>query len=168
FTPKDFLPVSAVNGIVNFRIKHCEEVFTNALNYDIRFSAPHINGITKKNVSCFDSQDGEVTITFDRPLETNEYLNIAIVDLEKPEGGGVYEVVKNANNIISLDGSDRITIDGLSAGEGQYAIQLVAGLNGVIYYSDGTNHSGTFEVERPDSVNFSVTEVVNVFCNDGD
>ncbi len=168
FIPKDFLPISAVNSSVNFRIKHCEEVFTNVLNYDLRFSAPHITNITKKNVTCFDSQDGEVAITFDRPLETNEYLNIAIVDLEKPEGGGVYEVVKNANNITSLDGSNRIIIQGLPAGEGQYAIQLVAGLNGVIYYSDGTNHSGTFEVERPDRVHFSVTDVVNVYCNDGD
>src|SRR5690606_17286328 len=101
-------------------------------------------------------------------LETNEYLNIAIVDLEKPEGGGVYEVVKNANNITSLAGSNSITIDGLPAGEGQYAIQLVVGLNGVIYYSDGTSHSGTFEIERADRVQFTVTEVVNVYCNDGD
>ncbi len=172
--PKDFLPREVINNpekSVNFRIKTCEYYFPseNVLNYRITNSAPHILGIVTENVSCYDSSDGKVTVEFDRALKPGETMDIAIADLTKPNNDGLsYDTVKNENGVV-LDEENKITVGGLPAGEGEYAIQMVVGQGGDIYYSDGISHSEPFKITRPDNpVDFEIDTVVNNWCNDGD
>src|SRR5690606_34392983 len=104
--PEDFLPTDVINDpekSVNFRIKTCKYYFPseNVLNYRITNSAPHISAIVPENVSCYDSSDGEVTIEFDRALKPNEFMNIAIADLTKPNNDALsYATVKNENDVV--------------------------------------------------------------------
>lgn len=161
--PEDFLPVSAIGENVNFRILHCGEQATNILNYEIRLSAPHITNITPVDLPCHDSVGGgQVTITFDRPLYGDEIISIVL----RAEDDNQF--LGDSNNITSFDGSNRITIDDLTAYEGNINIQIISGSGGVGYYSDGENQTGTFTINPTlTPVTFSIDDVRDVFCNGG-
>lgn len=147
---------------------------SNVIQFQYLKTAPKLIA-EPTEVSCYDSQDGQIRITFDRPLETNESLDISLVDLSRREGEDDtngrprYAVVKTYNNISDFDDSNSILFDDLppstSAG---FRIDLVGSGGSVPLYTGGINHTAIVNVNRPIPVSFQITDVINVWCNDGD
>ncbi|PKV50781.1 putative secreted protein (Por secretion system target) [Aquimarina sp. MAR_2010_214] len=190
-TPEDFLPTSVIGKTIYFRILPClNKPSENVVSYRIHRSAPRIiaPGVTTP-VSCYDSTDGTLELTFDRSLEkptppgnTGDNLSISIADLSKPDvkpdGTIVYDVVKTYNNI-DIDkfntAGNKILLDGLppSNVEG-FRVDLVGGYIvggvGTVYYTGDASHTTVFQIGRPDLVAFvgePKDNKVDVWCHDG-
>src|SRR5690606_31079935 len=148
---------------------------SNVIQFQYLKTAPHIVSADSTPVSCYDSDDGEVTITFGRALETGESLNITIGDRSRPtglsddNGNPLYENSVTYNDITQFDASNSIVINGLSPSmEDGYAISMMGGDNSINLYTGGEEHTDEFNIDRPIPVSFQITDVINVWCNDGD
>ncbi|WP_024769065.1 T9SS type A sorting domain-containing protein [Aquimarina macrocephali] len=172
--PQDFLPKSAIGQNIYFRILPCaDKPSENIVSFRLRRSAPHIvSPPTTTDVSCYDSIDGEVRVTFDRALEPGDNLGIAVSDMSRPigtdpDGNTIYAAVKSYSNI-SLDGTNSYVLTGLPPSTAGFKLDMIGGYNGFVYYTGDTSHTAIVNINKPTPVSFEVTEIVDVWCNDGD
>src|SRR5690606_22890718 len=102
-------------------------------------------------------------------------LNITIGDRSRPtglfddNGNPLYESPITYNNITQFDASNSIVISGLlPSSEDGYAISILGGDNSINLYTGGEGHTDIFYINSPIPVSFQITDVINVWCNDGD
>ncbi|WP_109435532.1 T9SS type A sorting domain-containing protein [Aquimarina sp. AU119] len=166
---EDIFDESAIGRDILFRIAACDydgpEGY-EVVSYRIRKSAPKIIDVSTTPVSCFDATDGEITITFDRPLIGGDLFGFSISDRSDPDG----DVVANANNITTLDVGNTLTIRNLPPSNTDFLIEAIGTYDGEPYYTGEANHSAVFTIGRPAPVSF-VEEprdnAVNVYCFGG-
>ncbi|SHJ48249.1 Por secretion system C-terminal sorting domain-containing protein [Aquimarina spongiae] len=160
---------SVIGKEILFRIEGCEYIGDGeqqTINYQIRKSAPHIIDISTKPVSCYDATDGEVTLTFDRPLIEGDLFGFSISDNSSSDA----EIVANANNITTFQEGNTLTITNLPPSSTDFLIQALGTYEGATYFTGAPNHSATFVIDRPAPVAFieaPADNVVNVFCFGG-
>ncbi len=164
----DLFDESIIGKEIFFRTSACDNIGTqNVVGYEIRKSAPHIVGISTKPVSCYqDTDDGEVMLTFDRPLITGDLFGFSISDRSDPDG----DVIANENNVTSFEDGNTLTIRNLPSSTTDFLIEALGTYNGQAYYTEATNHSAIFTIERPTPVSFTdepSDNAVNVFCFEG-
>ncbi|WP_271782934.1 T9SS type A sorting domain-containing protein [Aquimarina algiphila] len=179
-TPSSFLPLTDIGKEIHIRTFSCTPATPpNTVSFKLRRSAPHIINNDPQDVNCYDTEDGSIKLTFDRPLETGDNLNIAVVDLSTPigtdpvTGATLYDLVKPFNTI-SFDASNSVLLDGLPAsilGSG-FRIDIIGGYNGLAYFSEAPSHTLTFDIGRPTPVAFigdpgADANKVDVWCNGG-
>jgi hypothetical protein len=146
---------------------------SNAIALEYLKSVPRIIGATSTDVSCYDSHDGTVYLTFDGPLDPGlEHLNISIEDFSRPDGvdtNGIptYHVIMTVNNITTLDSNNGILIEGISPSNPPTANNTRIRLFGEGYYTDATGHTANVNIGRPDYVSFDITNTIPVWCHDG-
>lgn len=178
--PESFLPKSDIGKEIHIRTYSCYAANPpSSISYKLRRSAPHIINSETKDVSCYDSRDengnsdGSLTLTFDRDLEPGDNFNISVVDLSKPLTGNAYDQVRPFSNI-TFNSSRQVVLDGLPASSSSgFRIDIIGGgYNGVPYFTEGTDHTLTFFINRPPPVAFvgepnADTNKVNVWCIGG-
>lgn len=158
-TPSSFLNETDLNQKIYFRINMCDNLVSeNIIFYDLRLSAPHIVSTILAPTTCFDADDGTVTIQFERPLKLDELLSIS---LQNTTNSFDYSVA----NIATLDSGNSYTITGLPIGD--YELSLLGLYNGINTYIGGSEHSDTFTITRPTPVEFTVSKV-DVWCTGGE
>jgi hypothetical protein len=158
---------------IDFRVVSCFEngsfISKSApVTLQVARSAPHIISSVPTDVTCFDSNDGVVKITFDRLLGCNgckdvnklipgdETLNYTLLNTS------TNTVVKIGNVIMNSDKTYIIT--GLDPGS--YKINFTGFYNNAPTYASGVNHTRTFIIKKPRPVAFT-TSKTNIWCNGG-
>ncbi len=178
--PNSFLNISDIGREIHIRTISCfGSTPSPSISYKLRRSAPHITNNVPEDVLCYDSIDGQVTLTFDRPLDPGDNFNISIVDLSKPDGvfGGVplFEEVKSFNNV-SFSAGNQLVLDGLPSSNALpdgFRVDIIGGgFNGVPYYTEAVDHTLVFEIGRPVPVAFvgepgADENIVDVWCING-
>lgn len=163
----EYFDESVIGKEVFFRTYACDYNGKKiAKGYKIRKSAPHIIDISTKPVSCYDATDGQVTLTFDKPLIESDQLSFTISDKSLPEGN----VVTNLNNITEFEDANQIIISNLPPSSKEFLIEMIGSNTDGILYTEGINHSASFKIERPVPVSFvgePADNVTNVYCYDG-
>ncbi|GAA4273756.1 T9SS type A sorting domain-containing protein [Aquimarina gracilis] len=163
----DIFDESVIGKEIFFRTSACDNEGTqNIVGYQIRRSAPHIIDVATKPVSCYDAQDGEVTLTFNRPLREGDLFGFSISDQSDPDG----DIIANANNISAFDSENKLTIDNLPPSTTNFLIEALGTYYGETYFTGAPNHSATFVINRPDPVAFvdePADHTTNVFCFGG-
>lgn len=165
-----FLPVSAVGKSIHVRVKSCFYAEpSDSRDYLIRYSAPNIikAQTATTDVSCYDSEDGTVVLTFDRALEpSRDILDYSILDLSE----GI--VIANAQlPITSFETGNTLTITGLPPSKTEFRINIFGSYNGEVYYTEGEEHYDEFSIGRNEYVRFvgePQDNVVNVWCHNGE
>ena len=163
----DLFDESVIGKEIFFRTSACDNIGTqNVVGYEIRKSAPRITGVSTTPVSCYDTEDGSITVTFDRPLQEGDLFGFTITDRSTPDG----EVVANLNDVISFGGNNEITIDNLPPSSTDFLVEMIGTSSGEPYYSGGPDRRAVFEIEKPTPVSFvdePSDNAVNVFCFGG-
>jgi hypothetical protein len=142
---------------IRFRIKppHTKTI-SDVLVLDMVPSAPHITGASVENASCYNGDDGAVTLSFDRDLIAGEKLCIL--------SGGLAETICDGINNKSL----RIT--GLSGGI-TYKFDLIGYYRKDNYehttYTGDTTHEKSVRIDHPTPISFRVESVTDVSCYEG-
>ncbi|UTD16532.1 T9SS type A sorting domain-containing protein [Tenacibaculum mesophilum] len=164
-------------SIFPFRFEDCP-ITSDEIFYKLTKSAPHIASVNTTNITCYEEEDGSIKINFDRELEPNESLSIAIEDLDKFEGyvNGVptYETVRSSSNVALMsDNSYTFNKDiGKGLRKGKFRVVLLGGgitaYNGDFWntYTGAPTHKFNFTIREPNPVEFSVTPT-NVWCHGG-
>ena len=175
--PSSFLGESTIGRDIHLRTKSCSYAEPSRfITYEIRRTSPKVLRVDPVPVSCYDgSSDGSVRFTFNRPLNPGENFNIAVTDLSREigivDGIQTYDTVESIENVTAFDANNSIVIGGLphSTPDG-FGISILSGEanSGDVYFSDGTNHSVRFDIERPQAVKIESLVGINVNCNDGD
>lgn len=158
---------SVIGRDIVFRTHSCDgEGSQNVLSYTVRRSAPRIVDFTTTPVSCYDAEDGSITVQFDRPLLDDDVFAFTVADLDDPDN----TVVANLNNVTEFDVNNQITIDGLPPSTTRFLLEMVGGLNGETYFTDSDDRRARFAIDRPTPVAFvdePADNAVNVFCYGG-
>ncbi|WP_411029857.1 T9SS type A sorting domain-containing protein [Spongiimicrobium sp. 3-5] len=136
--------------------------------------APHILSAIPNNVKCYDSNNGEVKINFDRALLPGETLNILIEDLDDQigtaNGNPIYETVKRVENIENLAADNSFVFNeaiGKSLPTGNFRVTLSGSYNGESTYTDGPDHTTSFVINKPTPITFTANKQNDVWCNGG-
>ncbi len=178
--PSSFLPFSAINKKVFFRINMCDDYISeNIIYYELRASAPDIKNIQPSKPLCFGSRDGSITITLGRELWPKESISFLVEDLSKPihSANGVtgYEVVESYANKTQNDFSKDpktglktiINLAGLSSGsKAGYRLRMLAGNKEGMFFTDGKNHEPKFNIGSYAPVDF-ISQTSDVWCYNG-
>ncbi len=176
---EEFLSDNDNGKTINFRVRtRCGNV-SNPIALEYLLSAPRIISTDEKATKCFDSADGEVKITFDRPLNKliDEGINIVIEDLADPIGTRVdpftgrnvtiYNPIENLNNLKGFDVDNSVTFKDLAAsaaGGTRYRINLIS----TTHYTGSSQHQKAFTIRRPLAVRFKTEPVkTDIFCHGG-
>jgi hypothetical protein len=158
------------NKNISFRIKP-PHTNTNSeiITLDMVPSAPHIIGAQVKNASCFNGDDGAVTLLFDRDMIPGERLCVYV--WIGANDNYLDQCVESLNNR-SLQVSD------LSSGDQPTGITYTFDLLG--YYRNvaasyehttftgAVNHKRTATVAHPAEVSFSLTAITDALCYEED
>ncbi|UYW01820.1 T9SS type A sorting domain-containing protein [Flavobacterium agricola] len=143
----------------------CQEdsVLSKPVEYTILPSAPKIisNSDKKGYTSCFDSNDGQIRVFFDRPLNNsiNETINLSIINKNNSTAN------ISIPNISSLNNDNSFLIEGLSTGE--YKLQIIGKYgDNKNTYSETTVTPYEFQILRHDPVDFTISKV-DVWCYGG-
>ncbi len=174
---KDFLNEDIIGEKIYFRIQSCDQNASNIIDYRVRKSAPHIVSIETKDVSCYNSidpntgkGDGEIVITFDRPLDGDKDLfGFEVFDDDKNAN------VTNDDNIIVFNGSPdnplQHTISELPGSTTFFTLKIIGQYNGIPYYTEADSHKEDFVINRPSPVEFDndlQADATDVWCHGGD
>lgn len=164
---ENFFDESIIGREIFFRTSACDDEGTqNIVGYEVKKSAPKIINVSTKPVSCYDATDGEVTVTFDRPLINGDLFGFSISDRSDPGG----DIVANANNITTFEDGNTLTIRNLPPSDTDFLIEAIGTYNGESYYTGATNHLAIFTMDRPTPVVFveePMDNSVNVYCYGG-
>ncbi len=163
----DFFDESVIGRELFFRTSACDNAGTqNVIGYEIRKSAPRIIEVTTSPVTCYDVENGSVTVTFDRPLQENDVFGFTVADLSTPER----EVVANLNNVVAFGDNNEITFENLPPSSTEFLIEMIGTNNGEPYYTGGPDRRANFVIQRPSPVAFAgepSDNAVNVYCYGG-
>ncbi len=178
-TPENFLPDTIIGEDVFFRVTgNCSDRFgSNIISYEIVKNAPNIKRVTSTPPSCFDAIDGTITIEFDRALDANDNLSVAVGDVSEETGGvdendrpNLQSVAVTGGNNITLDASNRVTLTDVPPSRIEFRIDIVGSYNGTAYFTGGEDHSKIIVVNRRPAVAFKTKPedgVSDVFCHGG-
>ncbi|WP_025740907.1 T9SS type A sorting domain-containing protein [Aquimarina pacifica] len=163
----DHFDESIIGRDIVFRTHSCDgDGSQNVLNYTVRRSAPRIVDVTEAPVSCYDSEDGSITLQFDKPLIEGDVFGFAVSDLNDPD----LAVVANLNNVTEFGANNEITIEGLPPSTTNFLVEMVGALYGDIYFTNSDNRRAVFTIDRPTPVAFvdePTDNSINVFCHGG-
>ncbi|MDR2121742.1 MAG: T9SS type A sorting domain-containing protein [Flavobacteriaceae bacterium] len=157
----DFLPTSLIGKNVQLRVDMgCNQ--SVPITFSLRRSSPKvINQGTPVKTTCFDTNDGQHRIYFDRPLDSSakEYISIGLTNANTKQ-----PVPISFTNITKLDSDNSFNLTGLPAGT--YTLKIVGKYNGIDTYSETTTTPVTFTIERNPPVDFSISKT-DVYCYKG-
>ncbi len=157
----DFLPESLIGQNVQLRVDMgCNQA--TPITFTLRKSAPKvINHGPSVKTTCFDADDGQYRLYFDRPLDSsaNEYISIGLVN---PATGQPINV--DFTNITTLEPDNSYNLTGLPAGD--YELKIVGKYNGIDNYSETTANPLLFTIDKNTPVDFSITKT-DVWCYQG-
>ncbi len=163
----DVFDESVIGKEIFFRTSACDNEGTqNVVGYEIRKSAPRIIEISTTPVSCYDAEDGSVTLTFDRPLRQGDLFSFTISDLSTPDS----VVVDNLNNVIDFEDGNKITLENLPPSSTEFLVEMIGYNNGEPYYTEAPYHRANFTIDRPTPVSFvgePSDNSINVYCHGG-
>ncbi len=132
----------------------------NVADFVIRKSAPHIISTVAEATTCSYTNDGTVTFKFDRRLELGEKLYASLIDLNSNT-----PVILPNNSEIDISSDLTYKISNLVSSN--YYFQLGPGnYNNENTYPLSLTHKSTFEIKKPDPVDFSLSKV-DVWCHGG-
>ncbi len=152
---------------INIRLDPCSGTNPSSLiTYTIKKSPPKITTLSIAPPQCFDTDDGKVTLSFDRALVTGESLDINLTD-------AISSVLVNSLKITDgeLDAWHTFTIPN-NLSPSKYLIKYYAvykftdGSGTPVTSSSNIKQSSEFTVVAPLPVSFTTTQV-NVWCYDG-
>lgn len=142
--------------------------------YQIRRSAPNVKLKSVSKTKCYNSNDGSVTISFDRAIREDEKINYSLLNTSTgypynlPDG---INIVSRADGVnYTLENDNTYTINNLPPGE--YTFQITGDAprydDGVSWnlYNESSTHKITFTITEPSPVEFTATHT-NVNCNEG-
>ena len=131
------------------------------LTLDYRLSAPHIQYVTRKDVSCNGAADGGMSLMLDRLPLAGESVNINIID--RSNGALRYQelgVPVNPDQTYTWPASKPLT-------PGFYTAKITSGYNGTDTYNQDAAHSFDFQINEPTLVTFTSPVPANVKCFGG-
>ncbi|WP_108867405.1 T9SS type A sorting domain-containing protein [Aquimarina aquimarini] len=171
----EFLTDNEFGKIINIRVnpKCGIGVPSDPIPLEYLKSVPRIINKNPTDVSCYDSTDGSVYITFDGPLDPNlKGINIFIEDFSRPSGVDsnqvpTYEVVMTVNNIKELDANNGILIEDIPPSNPPTANNTRIRLFGEGYYTDASGHTANVNIGRPDFVSFDIINTIPIWCRGG-
>lgn len=131
-----------------------QSLVSNTLSFKFLKSAPKILSYFPQNVTCFNSNDGKISIKFDRSLLANENLTVNLIKDNIPTS--FYNV--------TLDENNTYTVNMLLPGN--YQIQINGSINGIESYSSTITNPLEVTVSKPSPVNFTLSKV-DVWCHGG-
>ena len=147
----EFIEIRQMSGCGNF---------SNVVSYRILKSAPKIiNHGPAVRTTCFDANDGQYRLYFDRPLDSdaNENINIELRNI-------VQQTPTNYTGIYQLDADNSFNMTDIPAGT--YELRINGKYNNVDMYSETVTNPIIFTVEKNTPVDFSVTKT-DVWCYQG-
>ncbi|GHU68267.1 hypothetical protein FACS189413_04740 [Bacteroidia bacterium] len=159
-TLSSFLPETVRNKKIWFRaVSPCSGTYASApVAYEVLVSAPHITHNSIETTRCFDTTDGNITLTFDRELYAGETF---------------YPLLKRTNNVtVDLNGKiDTLSISGENLflrlnniPAGDYILHFQGAMNNAATYTGGDTHTLNFTITNPLPVTFTTTQTgVNCF-----
>ena len=157
----DFLPDNIINDKIIFRTKSsCGGQYrSEVVTYTIKKSLPHITSSFSYRTSCYDSDDGKITLFFDRDLEEYEVISFSITDINN-------QALPNTHtNITQLQDNKSYTIENLPAGN--YKLKLIGEYKGNPSYSPNSNQFYYFTIQKNSPVNFTFSKT-DVYCKGGE
>ncbi len=137
--------------------------FSDVLTYSYIPCSPALQSTAPVNVACFDSNNGGVQLTFDRPLDSGEQFRATLSGVT-PEGFTIPEADAIANTFGA--GNTYDWANNLDAGNYTLTYQTFL-LNGPGSEDDAptsTGETGTFTISRPSAVTVSTTNIVQPVC----
>ncbi|MEP7094068.1 MAG: SprB repeat-containing protein, partial [Flavobacterium sp.] len=152
---------------IYFRQKACSTASLPA-EYTIRKSAPNIASYLLSETNCFDTNDGKLKLTFDRPLISNvEKFTCSIKDFDE-ETQAYKEVVYSTQEIegIEFDNNNSYLIP-KDFPKGKYALTFIGTINGISTSPPTDIQPFLFEITSPAPVDFSITKINNIRCFGG-
>ncbi|WP_312298272.1 SprB repeat-containing protein [Chryseobacterium sp.] len=163
---KDFLTDNDFGKTIYIRVnmENCTSApaTSNIIAFSYYKSAPHILSSVVSPVKCFDSTDGSVTLNFDRVLASGETLKISLVNTDTGAA------VLNQDITSQLQANTSYSVQNLAPGK--YKLDLLGTYGSNATYTDGPDHTISFEIVKPTPVTFSMASQTNVYCfqgNDG-
>ncbi len=156
----DFLADNVINDKIIFRTKSsCGGQYrSEVVTYTIKKSLPHITSSIPYNTSCYDSDDGKITLFFDRNLEEYENISFSITNIDN------YSTNSYAN-ITQLQDNKSYTIENLPAGN--YKLKLIGKYKGNPSYSPNSDQFYYFTIQKNSPVNFTFSKT-DVYCKGGE
>lgn len=167
FSARDILGNSYENHLgekVEVRVVSCYRSgtylsFSDPVLLTLIQSSPHIVSKSESPVKCHDSEDGSITLNFDRALLNGETLEYSLVNTTTGAA--------HSNGYLTdlLQSSTAAIIENLPPGN--YKLDLLGTYKSNPTYSDGMQHSTTFEIKRPTAVIATFVSKTDVFCHQG-
>ena len=114
---------------------YCEN--PSPINFVYQKSLPHIIKQSLSLTSCYDTNDGKITLYFDRDLVEEETLSFSIT-----RNGQPYTLENRYRNIIRLDSNRTCTIENLP--KGNYKLRMYGKYKGKASYSPYSNTDYNF------------------------
>ena len=136
---------------------YCEN--PSPINFVYQKSLPHIIKQSLSLTSCYNTNDGKITLYFDRDLVEEETLSFSIT-----RNGQPYTLENRYRNIIRLDSNRTYTIENLP--KGNYKLRMYGKYKGKASYSPYSNTDYNFSIGNPPPVDF-VSSKTDVYCNGG-
>lgn len=169
----DFLHSSAFGETISLWVESTCDNVSNVVTFTYLKSAPNISFVKPKNTRCFDSEDGAVKITFERPLDIGEVLSITINDLNNQvdivDGIPIFKTIVSIVGIETLKNDNSFTFNediGKGLVEGDFMVMLFGDYNGTPLFIGGDKHTKNFSINKLSPVKFS-SEITPVRCFDG-
>jgi len=131
------------------------------LTLDYRLSAPHIQYVTQKDVSCNGAADGGMSLLLDRLPLAGESVTVNIID--RSNGALRYQEVGvpiNPDQTYTWPASKPLT-------PGIYTAKITSGYNGTDTYNQDAGHQFDFQINEPTLVTFTNPVPANVKCFGG-
>ena len=136
---------------------YCEN--PSPINFVYQKSLPHIIKQSLSLTSCYNTNDGKITLYFDRDLVEEETLSFSIT-----RNGQPYTLENKYRDIIRLDSNRTCTIENLP--KGNYKLRMYGKYKGKASYSPYSNTDYNFSIGNPPPVDF-VFSKTDVYCNGG-
>ncbi|MEX0273004.1 MAG: hypothetical protein AB3N16_01350, partial [Flavobacteriaceae bacterium] len=137
--------------------------YSDVLTYSFIPCPPELTNTQTTNTTCSDTDDGTVTLTFDRSLNTGEQFRATLSGVT-PEGFTIPEADATANTFAA--GNTYLWPNNLQAGNYTITYQTFL-LNGPGPEDDqptGTEETGTFTISRPSEVTVAIASTVQPKC----
>lgn len=151
---------SYIGSFIQIRQSGGCSTYSNVVRYKVLKSAPKIiNHGPSVKTTCYDSNDGQYRVYFDRPLDSsaNEYIGFELRNMETGFS-------TNFTNIYQLESDNSFNITGLPAAD--YELRINGEYNGIETYSETTADPIVITIEKNAPVDFSITKT-DVWCYQG-
>ena len=155
---KDFISSNKINQNIRIRVNMgCKS--SDEIHFTYRKSLPHIINQSISKTSCYDSDDGKITLFFDRDLEEYEVISFSITDINNQP------LPNTHTNITQLQDNKSYTIENLPAGN--YKLKLIGKYKGNPSYSPNSDQFYYFTIQKNSPVNFTFSKT-DVYCKGGE